>query len=307
MSGSEYLQRHEDRIAWIMGSSRSGSTWLLRMLAELDGLVGIDDPHLGHHLGVWRPLPIAWAVARRRPELTTLHRIKRDNDDYFFSDRHRQAWLPALRDLVRARFGAQLDAEADAPGEPKRLLVKEPGCHAAEQIFELFPRSRLIFLLRDGRDVVDSWIDAYREGSWAIEEGAFEVAPEGRRALVEWLASVWLFRTQAVARAFAERPPGRRVLVRYEDLLQWPAVELGRICAALGIEVKAGALDAIVERHAFDNVDRSERGARRAIRAAEPGGWRSNLTADEQEAMMDVLGAELAAIGYDRADTLAVA
>jgi hypothetical protein len=49
----------EDRLAWIFGSSRSGSTWLLRMLAALDGVVAIDDPHLGHHLGVWRPISLA--------------------------------------------------------------------------------------------------------------------------------------------------------------------------------------------------------------------------------------------------------
>ena len=45
---------------------------------------------------------------------------------------------------------------------------------------ELFPGSKVIFLLRDGRDVVDSWVDAYQDGSWAIEGGAFPAADEGR-------------------------------------------------------------------------------------------------------------------------------
>jgi len=51
------------RLAWIFGSSRSGSTWLLRMLSQLERVVPIDDPHLGHHLGVWRPIPLAWATS----------------------------------------------------------------------------------------------------------------------------------------------------------------------------------------------------------------------------------------------------
>jgi hypothetical protein len=298
MEGREYLEQHPDRVAWIMGSSRSGSSWLLRMLTELRELVGIDDPHLGHHLGVWRPLPIAWAVAKERPRLTTLNEIKRHTDQYFFSDRHRETWLPALRDLVRARFGAELDERIETAGGAPRLLVKEPGCHAAAEIFELFPDSRLIFLLRDGRDVVDSWIDAHQEGSWAIEEGAFEVAAQGRRALVEWLASVWVYRTRAVVRAFAERPPGRRLLVRYEDLLDHPSAQLERICVALGLDVSRDELESIAARHAFDSLDRSERGRLKRNRAAEPGGWRSNLRPDERRAMNEILGAELDRLGY---------
>ena len=57
----------ERRIIWILGSSRSGSTWLLSMLSKLDGVVPMDDPHLGHHLGVWRPIPLAWADDEASP------------------------------------------------------------------------------------------------------------------------------------------------------------------------------------------------------------------------------------------------
>jgi hypothetical protein len=296
MVGARYLQANEHRIAWIMGSSRSGSTWLLKMLRELRELVGVDDPHLGHHLGVWRPQPIAWATATQRPELKTLTELKRDKPDFFFSDRYREAWLPALGDLIRARFGAQLEEQAvtDSP----RLIVKEPGSHAAELIFDAFPDSRLIFLVRDGRDVVDSWLDAYRRGSWAIEEGAFAVAPEGRTALVEWLSSVWAYRTRAVAAAFAERLDDARVLIRYEDLLDSPARELARICDLLELEATPGELAAIAARHAFDNVDDAKRGEGHEIRAAAPGSWRRNLQPEESLAMEEIMSGELSALGY---------
>ena len=294
---ARYLASHEECLAWIMGSSRSGSTWLLRMLRELDEVVGIDDPHLGHHLGVWRPLPLAWATAAERPELTTLADVKRDKGDDLFSDLYRDSWMPALRDLVRARFGAQLDQQWPATETPT-LIVKEPGSHAAEQIFDAFPRSRLVFLLRDGRDVVDSWIDAYQSGSWALEEGAFAVAPSGRRALVEWLASVWAYRTRAVGEAFGRRPRGSRILVRYEDLLADTPGELRRICEMLDIEAGDEALATIVGRHAFEHVDPASRGSRREIRAAEPGAWRRNLTLGERRAMEEIMGPQLAAFGY---------
>ena len=298
MDGRRYLREGEERIAWIMGSSRSGSTWLLRMLRELREVVGVDDPHLGHHLGVWRPAPIAWATATERPELTTLTELKCDKDDYFFCERYREAWMPALRELIHARFGAQLDEQWPVGVGHPTLVVKEPGSHAAELIFEAFPRSRLIFLLRDGRDVVDSWIDAYQRGSWAIDEGAFAVSAEGRLALIEWLSSVWAYRVRAVGAAFDGRRDGARVLLRYEDLLADPAGQLERICSTLGMTAEPAELESIAEHHAFSNVDDARRGEGQEIRAAAPGSWRHNLTPDEARAMEEIMSAELTAFGY---------
>ena len=278
-----------------MGSSRSGSTWLLRMLRELEPVVGIDDPHLGHHLGVWRPLPIAWATASEPVELTTIDRVLAEHDDYFFSDRYRDAWGPALRNLILARFEAQAADEHD-PGTPT-VVVKEPGSQAAEMIFRLFPGSKLIFLLRDGRDVVDSWLDGYRSRSWAIPRGAFPATPAGRVALAGWLGAVWAYRTHAVGRAFEALPAARRVLVRYEDLLENPAKELDRICSMLGLEAAPSKLAHLAGRHAYERVASDERGPLRAVRSAEPGRWRRRPAA-ERRAMEREMAKELAAWGY---------
>ena len=102
------------RLAWIFGSSRSGSTWLLRMLAELHRVIPIDDPHIGHHLGVWRPIPLAWATAKDPPKLGTLADFKRKKRDYLFSDRFRDTWDV---DLTLAGLGRQIRDIAAVGGE----------------------------------------------------------------------------------------------------------------------------------------------------------------------------------------------
>lgn len=298
LDGEAYLAGNEDRLAWIMGSSRSGSTWMLRMLSEHRSVVGIDDPHLGHHLGVWRPLPLAWAAASERPRLKTLHEVKRDKPGYLFSERYRDAWLPALRQLVHARFGAQLADEIPADAERPTVVVKEPGSQVADLLLSAFPGSRLIFLLRDGRDVVDSWLDAYQGGSWAIDEGAFPVAAHGRLALVEWLSTVWAYRTRVVVKAYESHDPERRSTIRYEQLLQDPERELARAFDAVGIDPGPGQVAEIAARNAYDVVAPEQRGPRRQIRAASPGAWRRNLDREEQEAMHAIMGEELAALGY---------
>jgi Sulfotransferase family len=292
------LLEKEDRLAWIFGSSRSGSTWLLKMLSELEGVVPIDDPHLGHHLGVWRPIPLAWAACEDPPPLDTLLDLKADQPDYFFAERYREAWWEPLRELIGARFEAQAAASAGGLAGAKRFLVKEPGSHAAPLLAKLLPASKLIFLLRDGRDVVDSWLDAYREGSWAIAGGAFPVSPEGRIPLIRWLSEVWAFRCRAVRRAFETRPPEDRILIRYEDLRVDTEVYLEQICATLGLD--RDGLEYVAARHSFEEVPAAQRGRRRAVRSAKPGGWRQHLSAAEQAAMHDVLGQTLVEFGYDR-------
>jgi hypothetical protein len=292
------LERSEDSLVWIFGSSRSGSTWLLRMLSELDGAVPIDDPHLGHHLGVWRPIPLAWATADANPELTILNEIKREKPSYFFSDRYRDVWIPALRKLIVARFDAQA-RDTEVPRDSKPLvIVKEPGSHIADLLMSLFEGSRMIFLLRDGRDVVDSWLDAHRAGAWALDEGAYPVAPQGRQALIRWQASVWSYRTEVVLQAYRNHDRSRRVLVRYEDLLSHPAEELERICATFEIDVPASRLREIATAHDYDSVPREDKGESKEIRSADPGGWQDHMSAAEQQAMYEVMGETLANVGY---------
>jgi hypothetical protein len=287
----------ETRLVWIFGSSRSGSTWLLKMLSDLEGVVPVDDPHLGHHLGVWRPIPLAWAACEEPPELRTLLDLKTGESGYFFAERHRDAWWEPLRELIAARFEAQAaDAGLTDPAQASAFVIKEPGSHVAPLLSDLFPASKLVFLLRDGRDVVDSWLDAYSDGSWAIPGGAFPVSEAGRIPLIRWLSAVWAYRSRAVRQAYDSRGDGGRILIRYEDLRADPEEWLGRICAMIGIDT--GRVPEVVEAHRFERQPRTARGRRRFIRQARPGGWRENLSPAEQQAMHEEIGGALAEFGY---------
>jgi Sulfotransferase family len=292
------LEAEEGRLTWIFGSSRSGSTWLLRMLSDLEGVVPIDDPHLGHHLGVWRPIPLAWAAADEPPELTTLLDLKAGEPGYFFAERHRESWWQPLRALISRRFEAQAREHGEAvAGAAPTYVVKEPGSHVAPLLTELFPESKLVFLLRDGRDVVDSWLAGYQEGSWAIPGGAFAVARDRRIPLIRWLCAVWVYRSRAVRDAFEARAPGDRLLVRYETMRERTAETLVEICGMLGFDTSGARR--IAERHRFEKLPSSARGPRSAMRAARPGSWRENLSRAEQLAMHEAFGDALEEFGYE--------
>ena len=294
----------ENRLAWIFGSSRSGSTWLLKMLSDLEGVVPVDDPHLGHHLGVWRPIPLAWAACESPPDLNTLLEVKAEEPGYFFAERYRDAWTKPLRELITARFEAQAaDTGVADPARAAAFVVKEPGSHVAPFLAELFPQSKVIFLLRDGRDVVDSWLDAYSEGSWAIPGGAFPVSEEGRIPLIKWLSAVWAYRSRAVKEAYDSRGPADRIQIRYEELRSDTEAWMTRVCEMIGIDARR--VPEVVEGHRFETLPRT--GRRLFTRQARPGGWRDNLSLAEQEAMHEAMGDALVEFGYEANPPLAAA
>lgn len=297
--GDFSIARSEESLVWILGSSRSGSTWMLRMLADLHGVVGLDDPHLGHHLGVWRPIALAWSHRDRIPDLDILPKVKRDKPDYFFSDEYRHVWEPALRQLVTERFDAQArDRAREQAIDDPTVIVKEPGSHAADIIMSMFPRAGLIFLLRDGRDVVDSWLDAYKSGSWALEEGAYSVGAQDRTAFIRWQSSVWAYRTEVVQRVYDAHPDARKVLVHYEEVRKDPAAALLRICDRFGIGAGADEVAEAANRHAFVRAPGQHKGPGKAMRFAEPGRWKLNMNRDEIDAMLEIMGPKLEELGY---------
>jgi hypothetical protein len=165
---------------------------------------------------------------------------------------------------------------------------------------DVFPQSSLIFLLRDGRDVVDSWLDAYKDGSWATDEGAYPLDDTGRPALIRWQSSVWLHRTEVVQETYARIEPKRRVLIRYEEMRADPVAALERICSMLGIEASREQLDEIAGTHSFSSVPNADKGAGREIRRAEPGGWTDHMTRQEIVEMHDILAHKLDELGYLR-------
>ncbi len=208
--------------------------------------------------------------------------------------------MPELRRLIGTRFEAQAAEYAVENGgiDDPIVVVKEPGSHAADTIMDLFPESALIFLLRDGRDVVDSWLDAYRDGSWATAEGAYPLDDAGRPALIRWQASVWLHRTEVVQETYARTNPSRRVLIRYEEMRDDPADALGRICDLLGIDAARDRIETIASANDYGRVPPSAKGSGREIRKAKPGGWAKHMTPEEIADLHEILAPKLEELGY---------
>lgn len=292
----------ESRLVWIFGSPRSGSTWLHDMLAEHDAVIAINEPLIGWFLG-----PIMSDLPGVDPEgldveTFTLRGLQRRKRSQFFSDEFKEVWLPRLRELVGDRLFAEVSRKPQADRDDYVVAVKEPnGSQSADVILDALPRSRLLFLLRDGRDVVDSELAASRKGSWVTREGrgAYRgVSDAERLRFIVNSAHKWLWRTEVVAAAFA-RHQGAKYMLRYEDLLDDPVDELRRTFDWLGLEISDQDLSSVVHRHSFEQLPDEATGPLKFHRAAKPGLWRENLTEEERSTMSRILEPKLRELGYE--------
>jgi hypothetical protein len=285
----------ERRLVWIMGSPRTGSSWLAGMLVTLAGAIGVDEPQIGLHLGTLAP-DILGAPARSfRDEQLRWIDNRRDEHHYFFNDQFRPVWQPALRDLILKRLAVQLSDEDDGR---RYVIVKEPnGSAAADVLLAAMPAARLLFLVRDGRDVIDSQLDAIAPGAWlAAYGGGHQMSAEQRLVYIEERARRWVVNTQIVRNAFSSLPQEQRLLIRYEDLLADPRQALDRALLWLGAPSPAD-IDEVISSRAISAVP--DRGKGRFARAARPGIWRENLNLDEQRVLAGIVNETLVSLGYE--------
>jgi hypothetical protein len=291
----------ESRVTWILGSPRSGSSWLLHLLADTGTVVPVDEPLIGLYLSPFLSDTPGWHADQLDAETFTLRRVQRDKTDQFFAREFEAAWREPLRDLMLDRFFAHA-VEHRAWGSLREMsvVIKEPnGSQSADIILSTLPRSRVLFLLRDGRDVVDSELAANSKGSWVSRQfpGGGGVDESTRLAFVEQSAHKWLWRTEVTQEAFAAHT-GPKHMVRYEDLRRDQPTYLREIVDWLDLDVDDDRLADLIAKHSFEGIPASERGPDQFARAATAGLWRENMTAHEQQAMHRIMGPKLAELGY---------
>ena len=321
----------ESKLVWIWGSPRSGSTWLLEMLchpfrmdarADLgfrwhpkwDGVapaLPVNEFQISAHLApaiYGDPTPSAVVETDAGTLMPrTLDRLIDNVPGYAFSAAYADVWGPEVRRMTLVRLYAAIERARAAglrvrPDLPLLVIKEVNGSHGADRTMPLFPGARMIFLVRDGRDVLDSLVDANSERGWltrrGLGRGGFET-PAERVDFVRENARAWTARMNACARAYDAHDPALRIKVRYEDLLAETARRLGELAGWLGLPAGAKRVEKIAARNAFETVAEGARGPGQIRRSAEPGAWRAGLTPEEQRVAHETMAQSLTALGYE--------
>jgi len=268
----------ETKIVWILGSIRSGSTWLASELLDHPSNIYWHEPYIGWHLDAIRE----WHFGSER---------------YFFSHHHKRNWIPSLRKLILARTYSQANTLT------KNVIIKEPnGSGSADILMECFPKSKLIFLLRDGRDVVDSIMDAHRPDSWNRNNPITRFEPITSEKMhydeIEKHSKDWKRLTETVWKAYQNHNSKLRLLIKYEDLRSNTFDELKKIYDFLNIDINTDDLHKVIQTFDFEKIPKDKKGPGKFHRLATPNAWRENFNKKELEIINSIMGDTLKKVGY---------
>jgi len=200
----------EDKLLFLIGPPRSGSTLLARMLGSHSAVHAPDEPHLLTplaHIGYYAKVdrapydPIITQLA-----MTELVKaLPRGEDDY----------LEALRALTDRLYEKLL-----APSGRRMLLDKTPAyALVLDFVAKLYPKARYVVLTRQPMAVWSSYVESFFDGD---HEAAHRHQPLLERYV------------PAIARFLRERPVPV-CHVRYEELVQDPERALRGICELAGL------------------------------------------------------------------------
>ena len=209
----------EDRLVFLIGAPRSGTTLLARMLSAHSLVYGRAEPHVITpiaHLGYfgkvqqapYDPQNVEQAIREIVAELP----------------RGEAGYLDALRAYTDALYAQLLEL---APAGKRFVLDKTPAyALVLPFLARLYPRARYVVLTRHPLAVLSSYVESFFDGDYAVAMAHNPVLQRYVPALA----------------GFVREKPVPHVWVKYEELVREPEVQFRRVCEHLGIAFEERAI-----------------------------------------------------------------
>lgn len=286
---------------------RAGTTWTMRLLAE--------HPKIVVHR--WHPYELRtarywWHMLKLLSEPKDPYRSAQA--DFFQTSRSFVGHNPFYPDPVAVTpglgewFGRQYPEElaafcqrqaeecyrriAAAQGQPEAVYFAEK--HRPDGlpwlVWELYPRAKEVFLVRDFRDVVASML------AFNAKHGRRVFGPDHIRSDEEFARFLRTSTVRNLARSWPKRRD-RAHLVRYEDLIGRPTETLGGVLAYLELEHDEGTVVGMVERASAENPEMRRHLTSQDV-STSVGRWRQSLTPSVQAVCNEVFADVLQEFGY---------
>jgi hypothetical protein len=268
------------RLIFLIGSPRSGTTWLQLLLSASPFIASSVETHLFSLYT--RSLFSAWDAFSSRQDSVGLHRI---------------ITAPEYFQLVR-RFNSGVMAEIISGKSGATIILEKTPDHALywQDILKIYPAASFIHLIRDPRAVTASLRAASR--SWAATWEARTVSG----ICAHWIANV------TAARRIRDATDNY-LEVFYQDLKQDTVQTLQAVFDWCGVDAREAEVAEIVRQHDIERL-RAGDGSGLALayhgrgdgffRRGEIDSWRSELTRRQVALVEHLTGELMDELGYAR-------
>jgi LPS sulfotransferase NodH len=264
---------------FIIGSPRSGTTWLQLMLGAHPQVCATTE------LRLYNKYIAPWLQAWKEESLLT------EEENHYLG--LPVLWTEAefhdfLRGFLERVYAKVITSKATAT----HILDKHPQySQFVEEIHFFIPGARFIHIIRDGRDVAVSLAAASRQMGWFARESLPDYGAFWKRELL--------------AARKASGYTGRYLEVRYEELSAEPAAVLKSVLGFCGLAASDELVAAIIEKHKFENLKRSRLSPAEGVRVPEGhyrqgkvGSWHGEFRALQRYLFDKTAGDLLWELGY---------
>jgi hypothetical protein len=305
---SDAPENLRDQTHFVICAPRSGSSWLQTALNVHPDVLATEHRLFGRFCEIW-PNP----NGSESPRITVDEFAAQFGGFFPFSELGlaRHAYVEELLDTLidallqyafaRTRKSVLVDKITPYLGTSPLVL---------DRIARHFPRSRVVQLVRDGRDVAVSgvfdWITRTGHGT---QRHAFFVEQRNDavlerffddEALTEW-ARYWSEPIDAFESTYPDAP-----LIRYEDMKHDLHAVLDGLCKRFGVSQEPEQLDACVAGSTFRTMsggrEPGETAPLQKVRKGVVGDWRNYFTRHDGELFDALAGESLRRFGYSHRD-----
>ena len=271
---------------WIFASTRSGTTWLATKLLTFHTLHW-NEPNISKYLGLHSP-PFSETIL----DLDYF----RDRTNYFFSNMYKKTWMYHLRKLILNRIYAEFKTTTIP------IIIQEPGGLGHSIISECLENSKIIVIYRDGRDIIDSILDARTNltpgGRFTnLMKKPFEESQ--RMPFIKNHAKTWSDQIKILKSVVQNHNNENLIEVKYENLRKETLSNLEKIYEFLKIDIDKDSINKIVEKTSLKNLPAGTTGKGKGVRNVKPGSWRENLNEREIEQMNSIMKDSLRLLEYE--------
>jgi Sulfotransferase family len=310
----------EKNSIWVFSTARSGSTWLSQdILCGRSGARPMDEPGLGKMFA-----PLDW-VAERFYNLAKKANYFESGLDYeskttirenssgippfersfIFAGQENQIWnaqnWQLYLDILKDAAFRHVINEWGLLGYQNVVFKMPNDSHAADVVMQAFPGSFMIFLMRDGRDVLKSRFSPFGSPDLAETRDA-----QLRLHAIAFYSHFWNFQVDIMQSAFAAHAPERSLLVHYEDLRREPSEWIRLIFDRIGAPISDEDLAGLVAKTSLENIPANQKGPAKPRQTGQVGKYANVFSEPEISLMEAIMGPNLLRFGYAlQADMLA--